>query len=256
MSDTVNNELLHFWNCVAEDWNTQVGDEGDSNRRLNSDPVLWSMAGDVSGRSVLDAGCGTGYLTVKLAGAGASVIGVDFSPAMISIAKRRAPSLDFRVDSCLSLATVPDVSIDLLVSNYVLMDIQDLDACLKAFHRVLIPGGAAVAVFSHPCFPQSDAMVLKDEETITYTWPHSYFKETLRVDPPWGHFTSSFIRFHRPLSTYWRSFRESGFTVEDFQEPRVIPSRYHLADDSRKLNSSMKRPYSVAFRLEKKGNRE
>ena len=38
-------------------------DEGDGNRILNSDPVLWAFAGDVDGLTVLDAGCGTGYLS-------------------------------------------------------------------------------------------------------------------------------------------------------------------------------------------------
>ena len=53
-------ETKAFWNQVAQDWNIQVGDEGDSNRILNSDPVLWDFAGNVAGLDVLDAGCGTG----------------------------------------------------------------------------------------------------------------------------------------------------------------------------------------------------
>ena len=68
-----------FWDSVAGDWRIQVGVEGDENRRLNSDPVLWRFAGDVRGRKVLDAGCGTGYLTKKLHDRGAKVVGVDFN---------------------------------------------------------------------------------------------------------------------------------------------------------------------------------
>ncbi len=47
MMDTEIEEARDFWNGVAEDWRIQVGDEGDSNRRLNSDPVLSAFAGDV-----------------------------------------------------------------------------------------------------------------------------------------------------------------------------------------------------------------
>jgi hypothetical protein len=36
-----------------------VGDDGDGNRILNSDPVLWTFTDEVNGFSVLDAGCGT-----------------------------------------------------------------------------------------------------------------------------------------------------------------------------------------------------
>ena len=64
-------KLRDSWNRIAGDWDVQVGNEGDSNRILNSDPVLWDFAGDVSGLKVLDAGCGTGYLTRKLYARGA-----------------------------------------------------------------------------------------------------------------------------------------------------------------------------------------
>jgi hypothetical protein len=62
MSDSPLGETRKCWNLLAADWRVQVGADGDSNRRLNSDPVLWEFAGDVRGLSVLDAGCGTGCI--------------------------------------------------------------------------------------------------------------------------------------------------------------------------------------------------
>lgn len=251
-SDT--DDVKALWNRVAEGWRVQVGDEGDANRRLNSDPVLWEMLGDVRGRTVLDAGCGTGYLTRQLHERGAHAIGVDLSEEMIRIARSHYPDVDFRVDSTSELATIDDASVDLLASNYVLMDAPDLDGAVRAFHRVLKPGGAAVAVFSHPCFPQGMAERPIDHEGITYKWDFPYFEERRRVDPPWAHFTEEFIWFHRPLSTYWKAFRAAGFAVEDFEEPRVTPERYALAPTPRKLANSRTRPYSVALRLRKGGS--
>jgi len=95
-----------FWNRVAADWRSQVGDDGDGNRVLNSDPVLWKFAGDVNGLMVLDAGCGTGYLSKKLRDQGARVTGIDFSERMIEIARTQNPDMDFRVDSCSELVTL------------------------------------------------------------------------------------------------------------------------------------------------------
>ena len=40
-------ETRCLWNKLADDWLIQVGDEGDRNRILNSDPVLWKFAGMV-----------------------------------------------------------------------------------------------------------------------------------------------------------------------------------------------------------------
>lgn len=91
MSDGPLEEARDCWNQLADDWLVQVGDEGDCNRRLNSDPVLWEFAGDVSGLAVLDAGCGTGYLSCKLC---ARVTGVDLAERMVDGAR---PAMSSRV---------------------------------------------------------------------------------------------------------------------------------------------------------------
>lgn len=213
-------ETREFWNRVADDWQIQVGDDGDANRRLNSDPVLWRFAGNVAGLDVLDAGCGTGYLSRKLHERGARVTGVAFSDKMIAIARVSGPHIDFRVDSCTELRTISDGQFDLVIANYVLMDTPDLQAAVDAFYRVLKPAGVAALVFSHPCFPQGSGRLDEDEGTSHYHWPFSYFDQRRCVDPPWSHFQSEFIWFHRPLSDYWHAFNTAGFAVTDFDEPR------------------------------------
>src|SRR5690349_2679148 len=117
MSDAPLEEIRCRWDLLADDWRTQVGTEGDGNRRLNSDPVLWELAGDVRGLAVLDAGCGTGYLSAKLRDRGAIVTGVVLSGRMIEIARADHPGIDFRVDSCTVLATLEDGQFDLVIAN-------------------------------------------------------------------------------------------------------------------------------------------
>ena len=56
------------------DWEIQVGDEGDDNWRLSSDPVLWRFVREVDGLDVLDAGCGTGYRSSRLPCCGAGPV--------------------------------------------------------------------------------------------------------------------------------------------------------------------------------------
>ena len=153
------NDIRELWDRLADDWQIQVGDEGDANRRLNSDPVLWTFLGDVAGRRVLDAGCGTGYLTRQLAQRGALVTGIDVSARMIALAREASPGCDVRVDSCTTLATIDDGALDAVVANYVVMDVPGLTATMAAFGRVLRPDGIAVLIFSHPCFPQARTAV-------------------------------------------------------------------------------------------------
>jgi SAM-dependent methyltransferase len=252
MSDSEREDTRALWNRVADDWRIQVGDDGDGNRVLDSDPVLWAFAGGVNGLRVLDAGCGTGYLSKKLRDQGALVIGIDFSERMIAIARRLYPELDFRVEDCAELRTIDDEHCDLVIANYVLMDTPDLRGTTRAFNRVLKPDGVAVLVFSHPCFPQDRAIVSEDGEEISYRWGFPYFESRTCIEPPWAHFTSEFISFHRPLSDYWKAFMTAGFVVMEFAEPRVTADRYHLAKTARGLRNSRTRPYSVAFKLQKK----
>ncbi|MEC8573991.1 MAG: magnesium protoporphyrin IX methyltransferase [Pseudomonadota bacterium] len=54
--------------------------------------LLDALPQDLTGRRILDAGCGTGQLTEVLAARGADVVAIDISPALIDIAKARLPA--------------------------------------------------------------------------------------------------------------------------------------------------------------------
>lgn len=249
-------ESYQAWNQKAEEWDIQVGDQGDRNRILNSDPVLWQFVGNVQGRVVLDAGCGTGYLSRQLSQKGAIVTGIDFSPQMLEIARQKSKAENLAIawqeDSCSQLKTLQDNHFDLLISNYVLMDLPNLEGAAQAFYRVLKPGGIAVVIFSHPCFPQGDAATVNGDRSISYCWQHSYFEQHKRQDQPWKHFTSSFLWFHRPLSDYWKAFKEAGFAVIDFEEPRLNNNQADRAESEQELFNCQTRPYSVVFKLLKR----
>jgi len=77
--------------------------------RMRATLLDW-LGADLSGRRLLDAGCGTGALAVEAARRGADVVAVDVAPTLISLARERTPS-DLGRGSVLFL--VGDMSDDL-----------------------------------------------------------------------------------------------------------------------------------------------
>ena len=102
------------------------------------------IVGDWRGKSVLDLGCGGGFMAEPLARQGARVIGVDPSSPAIEAAKRHADesglAIDYRVGTGEHLP-VADNAVDIVVCVDVLEHVHDLDAVVGEVRRVLKPGG-------------------------------------------------------------------------------------------------------------------
>ena len=249
-----------LWSDKARHWDAHIGPDGDTNRRFTVHPVLFRMLGEVAGQDVLDAGCGTAYLSILLARRGAHVTAIDYAPGMVEVARENiaaaGAAIDCRQDSCCVLETVPDASCDAVVSNYVLQDLEDLDGALRSFRRVLRPGGRAVLVFGHPCFMTPNGVDRNADGTVGYRWPFPYF-DHVRCEEEWPGtdrhtgerfaFPDRFTFYHRPLSSYWKAMRAAGFSVEDFDEP--TPERPFPPELAARLQRSRETAFSVAFLL-------
>lgn len=95
------------------------------------------------GTRVLDVGCGPGAAVRRAADAGAEAIGVDPSPAMVRIARRRSgrhPGARYLVGHAADLP-VDDDAIDVAWTIAAFHHWPDTDAGLAEAHRVLAPGG-------------------------------------------------------------------------------------------------------------------
>lgn len=104
---------------------------------------------------VLDVACGTGDLAIAFAKAGAGqVIGVDFTPEMLRIARHKVreplPGLTFEEGDAMALR-FPDASVDVVSIAFGIRNVQDPARALRECARVLRPGGRLVVLeFAEP----------------------------------------------------------------------------------------------------------
>jgi demethylmenaquinone methyltransferase / 2-methoxy-6-polyprenyl-1,4-benzoquinol methylase len=97
------------------------------------------------GSTALDVATGTGDLAIALARRGAEVTGSDFAPAMLEIARRKAPGLRFEEGDALNLS-YPDGSFDAATVGFGARNFADLDRGLAEMARVVRPGGRVVVL--------------------------------------------------------------------------------------------------------------
>lgn len=190
------------------------GDGGPYNE-LYERPAMISMLGDVAGRTVLDVGCGSGLLAEHLASAGANVIGLDGSDAMLQLARARLGAKgQLRLhDLHEPLTWLANGSIDIVVASLVMHYIKDWRPALGEFRRVLRPGGRLVMSTHHPF-----------ADFITYSRPNYFAVEEI-VDQ-WGKSDAKYeVRFwRRPLQVLISDLVHTGFRIKQLAEP--VPSSW------------------------------
>lgn len=105
------------------------------------------MADVRNGERALDVCCGTGDLAFALAEAGAQVTAVDFSQAMLDVARHRSGKRSssfvmprFHEGDAMHLA-LPENSFDIVTVGYGLRNLPDWEQGLREMHRVAKPGG-------------------------------------------------------------------------------------------------------------------
>jgi demethylmenaquinone methyltransferase/2-methoxy-6-polyprenyl-1,4-benzoquinol methylase len=114
------------------------------------------------GVQVLDLACGTGDLAFRAAAVGAHTVGLDLTPPMIHLARRKpgADRIGWLVGDMGALPVNAE-TVDVVTTGYGLRNVPDLPRALAEIHRVLRPGGRLGALdFDRPESPAFRAVYL------------------------------------------------------------------------------------------------
>lgn len=134
-----------FWDNLAEEYAAKPVDLPSAFERKIEITQSLMLPSDV----VLDIGCGTGSLALRLAPSGAQVHGLDLSSEMVRIAREKAEDVtnvtfhNGAFDA--SFDAIPDGSLDGVCAYSFLHLIEDRSAALQHIHRLLKPGGFFVS---------------------------------------------------------------------------------------------------------------
>jgi len=103
-------------------------------------PALLDAADVGAKMSILDVGCGPGYVSGAAVERGAIPIGVDFAGEMIGIAKKMFPQIEFRHGDAQNLP-FDAATVDRVVANFALLHLAKPERAMAEAGRVLKPGG-------------------------------------------------------------------------------------------------------------------
>lgn len=122
------------WETKADGYDRFVG--GVTGRFVEA---LLDAAAVGEGTRMLDLATGPGYAAAAAAERGASVVGVDIAAAMVAVARRLHPGLEFRQADAHDLPFA-DASFDAVVGNFLILHLGRPERGMAEFARVLRPG--------------------------------------------------------------------------------------------------------------------
>lgn len=215
-----NHDNIEAWSAYSREMIEAVGDEGDSARRYILNPVLFALAGNILGLSILDAGCGTGYLCRIFAKRGAHVTGIEPAASLFTYAveHEQATPLGIQyIQHDLSTFTPSHAAFDFVVANMVFMDIPDYQSAMHNCIAAVKPGGHFIFSLLHPCFDEIDHPdFAKGYSAKGYIRVDEYLRNFM-VQQQVGYY------IHRPLSTYLNLVIEAGCMIRKVIEPTLTP---------------------------------
>lgn len=217
-------EINKEWDSIAELRAKQIESGKDLSYCHVLVPLILELCSECDLASVIDVGCGVGFLSREFDRHAGQVVGVDGSLESIEIARRlhgentKLRFVNSTIEEFARSFGMP--AFTLAVCNMMFLTSLDLDKTLQSIAGLLCPGGHLVFTIAHPCFwpiywgyDSQDWFEYKKEIQIEAVFRISL--ETCRE-----HKTT---HIHRPLEQYTEELRKTGFLIEAVCEPVPPP---------------------------------
>ncbi|HMH85206.1 MAG TPA: class I SAM-dependent methyltransferase [Gemmatimonadaceae bacterium] len=198
--------IVDSWRKNASPWTTAVRENQIASRALVTNKAIVDAVLSRSPRTVLDIGCGEGWLARALAEHGVSAVGVDVVPALIEQA-RKAGGGEFRISSYEDIAAGRlDVRVDLVVANFSLIGKESVEGVIRRAPSLLNSRGSLVIQTLHPVASCGDESYADGWRTGSWAG----FSEEFSDPAPW---------YFRTMESWEVLLADSGFRILETREP-------------------------------------
>ncbi|MBU4086561.1 MAG: class I SAM-dependent methyltransferase, partial [Nanoarchaeota archaeon] len=190
--------------------------EGNDLNKLSEEPTTFSLLKSIKGKKILDAGCGSGIYSKKLAQKGAKVYGLELNQNMINLAKNYCKNLNIEFkQGSIDKIPYPDNNFDIVLASLVIHYLKKPERAIKEFRRVLKDNGELILSTTHPIV--ESFIKIKDNGRKKEILITDYFKKgkyywslhNSKVKIP--SYRMGFERLSRLLS-------KSGFFIQEIKE--------------------------------------
>ena len=198
--------IVESWRANADPWTNAVRGNQIETRVLVTNAAILDAVLGRSASSVLDIGCGEGWLVRALAAYGIRATGIDVVPALIDQA-RKAGGGEFLVASYERLAAGEiELKVDVAVANFSLIGKESVDDVVRSVPGLLNRGGAFIIQTLHPVAACGDHPY--EDGWRPGSW--AGFGDEFTDPAPW---------YFRTIEGWQRLVRESGMRVVETREP-------------------------------------
>ena len=198
--------IIDSWRANADPWTDAVRGNRIESRVMVTNRAIVDAVMSRSPVTVLDIGCGEGWLVRALAERGVRAIGVDVVPVLIEQAKQ-AGGGEFRIASYEDIAAgAIDVKVDVAVANFSLIGKESVENLLRHLPGLLNPRGAVIVQTLHPVSSCGDLPY--EDGWRTGSW--AGFSEDFTDPAPW---------YFRTVESWTRLIADSGLRLIETREP-------------------------------------
>lgn len=198
--------IVESWQRNASPWTAAVRENRIESRTLVTNSAIIDAVLSRSPRTVLDIGCGEGWLVRALVEHGISAIGVDAIPTLVDQAAH-AGGGEFRVASYEEIAERGlDVKVDVVVANFSLIGKESVEGLLRRTPALLERDGSLIIQTLHP-------LIAGGELPYEDGWRHGSwagFGNDFSDPAPW---------YFRTVESWKSLLTESGFPSIEVREP-------------------------------------